>query len=512
MSETSAKRPRLSVAMIVRNAADSLAETLDSIVSLADEIVLLDTGSTDGTKQIAQQYELNWHEQPWQDSFSIARNRCLENVTGDWVLWLDAGERLSSEDAIELRDFLNTKADTDHAYMMMIKVPSAAGNIAGEQIGQVRLVPNRPGIKFTGRVREQLTNSLAENNIPIEGLLARILRGSRDNETDVKIRKAQRNIHLVGLEMKDSGELPHLLNALAEAHQVLGNKNGAIDFYQQSLGKSDRESPEMLEAFYGLLTAMDDEQDRQPQVAVCMEALAVYPMDAQLLCAMGGYLQGHNRLDLASRSYRLACSNGKSHPQVWNLDGIEEIAAACLSLALQLQGQDDEAQQVLEEALTKSPTSYRLRRHLLELHVKHGRRDEALAQLENFTAADVPHIEAMRSAIRGACLATQENWIVAKSYLQTAYDAGCRDAFCQRWLIVTLLSMGESEQALEVIEKWKSVDPSNPELNQLLAALSGPTEVEQSDVSRHLRVDTAGQEPASHSAAASAGSSQPTSS
>ena len=85
-------RPRLSVAMIVRDEQEVLATSIDSVRPIADEIVVLDTGSTDQTVTIAKRLGAVVGQAAWDDDFSAARNRCLEQVTGDWVLWLDAGE------------------------------------------------------------------------------------------------------------------------------------------------------------------------------------------------------------------------------------------------------------------------------------------------------------------------------------------------------------------------------------------------------------------------------------
>ena len=94
MTDQQTSRPRLSVAMIVRDAEQLLRETLDSVREIADEIVVCDTQSADKTVEIAARLATRVVQCPWTDDFSAARNACLEHVTGDWVLWLDAGERL----------------------------------------------------------------------------------------------------------------------------------------------------------------------------------------------------------------------------------------------------------------------------------------------------------------------------------------------------------------------------------------------------------------------------------
>jgi tetratricopeptide (TPR) repeat protein len=89
--------PTLSLCMIVRDEAGNLADCLDSVVGFVDELVILDTGSTDRTVEIALEYGAKVPRFVWCDDFSLARNASLQYVTGDWVLVLDADERLTAE-------------------------------------------------------------------------------------------------------------------------------------------------------------------------------------------------------------------------------------------------------------------------------------------------------------------------------------------------------------------------------------------------------------------------------
>ena len=202
---------------------------------------------------------------------------------------------------------------------------------------------------------------------------------------------------------------------------------------------------------------------------MCLEALEKFPFDAQLLCAMGGYMQAEGRLELSAQAYRTAVDFGQIDPHTWHVPDIHEIATICLSLTFQLRGDDVEARRVLDDLLAKRPDAQRVRRHLIDLHVRHDRRPEALAELDRLPA-DTPHREALRSAIRGACLAAKRNWTPAAAYLQTAYSAGCRDVLCLRWLAVTLISTGQNAAALPVLKAWQAVDPQGAVASGLLAA------------------------------------------
>jgi tetratricopeptide (TPR) repeat protein len=186
---------------------------------------------------------------------------------------------------------------------------------------------------------------------------------------------------------------------------------------------------------------------------------------------MGSYLQNRSQLELAARSFRVAMEHGQINLETWHLADIDEMAASCLSLTLQLQKKDDEAVQVLETVLSGDNRSPRLCRQLLNLYAKHAREQEALALVERLPMGREQQ-GPMREAVRGAVRSAKQDWTAALGYLQSAYVAGCHDPFCLRWLAVTLLSNGEIAAALPVLQHWRQVEPGNAELAMYLKAIA----------------------------------------
>ena len=457
---------QVSVAIIVRDEADALRETIESIQSIAVEIVVLDTGSIDASRGVARELGAQVYDFSWCDDFSAARNACSEHVDGRWILWLDAGETMTAEDSAGLRSFAVAEAIPAKAYAMLVCVPPPSISAAAEQVARLRLVPNRPDLKFVGRVRESLETSLTSAGVPVEGLPYRIHRGQREHHPTRKAERAQRNIRLAELGIKESSPTASLLNCLGDAFQTLNDNERAAQFFEHAVNAADAMSPDMLEAYYGLLTSLDCDSKRQMQLEAAVKANESFPLDAQLLCAMGGYLQTAGRTDVATQCYETAYRYGQINPAVWHVPEVREIAAICYSITLQLTDQLDLAESVLTEALDTDARSGRVGRHLIELLVKRGKRDEALEQVRCLPN-DTPHREPLRSAVRGACLAVKGNWITAKAYLKTAYNAGSRDPICLRWLAITLLSSGEQGEALEIIEQWRQAEPQNAEAVKL---------------------------------------------
>lgn len=93
--------------MIVKNEEELLPHCLNSIKNAVDEMIIVDTGSTDDTVAIAKNFGAKVYHHPWNNSFSEARNYCLKYASGDWILQIDADEELEQADIPELRRAIN---------------------------------------------------------------------------------------------------------------------------------------------------------------------------------------------------------------------------------------------------------------------------------------------------------------------------------------------------------------------------------------------------------------------
>ncbi|MEZ6036277.1 MAG: glycosyltransferase [Planctomycetota bacterium] len=164
------RKPRISLCMIARNEERFLDGCLQRAKDAFDELILVDTGSTDRTVAIAESYGAKVLYQNWQDDFSKPRNLGLEAATGDWILVLDADEFLQPGACERIRELVEDPK-TLGVHMRFV---NDYGN--GKTIGvmMVRLFRNLPGIHYQNIIHEQVTPSLQAIGEP-KGL---ILRGS----------------------------------------------------------------------------------------------------------------------------------------------------------------------------------------------------------------------------------------------------------------------------------------------------------------------------------------------
>ena len=89
------KALKLSLCMIVKNEQEDLPKCLEAVKKFVDEIIIMDTGSTDKTKEVAKKFTKNVFDFKWKNDFAAARNESLKHATGDWILCLDADEVIS---------------------------------------------------------------------------------------------------------------------------------------------------------------------------------------------------------------------------------------------------------------------------------------------------------------------------------------------------------------------------------------------------------------------------------
>jgi Tfp pilus assembly protein PilF len=165
--------------MIVKNEESRLRECLEAIRVVADEIVVADTGSTDGTLAVARNFGAETFEIPWRNDFAEARNETIRRAKGDWLLHLDADEVVDSCGAKRIREIVNgdgfgadaievVLANYSNDFLAWRWTPVSAGNdmargyVGYIAIGLLRLFRNNCGFEYREAVHENITESVRE--------------------------------------------------------------------------------------------------------------------------------------------------------------------------------------------------------------------------------------------------------------------------------------------------------------------------------------------------------------
>ncbi|MFH1278940.1 MAG: glycosyltransferase [Candidatus Eisenbacteria bacterium] len=242
---------RLSVCLIVRNEEERLPGALESVRSAADEIVVVDTGSEDRTIEIARGAGGVVIERPWTGDFSAARNEGLGAAGGDWVLSLDADERLGAGQEKTLRRLLEGEAD---AWFVRIRSPLAGGRIYEHRYP--RLFRNRPAHRFRGRVHEQIIPALAEAGARVRHGNLLIEHEGYAVERRFAEEKLRRNLRLLLEDHEDRPEDSLVLFHLGETHSLLGDPGKAVECYRKALRASGLPAEQGSAARLGIAAAL----------------------------------------------------------------------------------------------------------------------------------------------------------------------------------------------------------------------------------------------------------------
>ncbi len=173
------KPSTLSLCMIARDEEKTIGTALDSVSGIVDEIVVLDTGSSDRTGEIAGAYGARVIESHWQDDFSAARNEALREARGDYILFLDADEYIDPGDRLGLALLKQLlPQDRDTVYRVTVKADeklqelsvSLLNNLMKEQYvsHQVRVFPRTDRLFFAGPAFESLDSSLGNTGMKVK--------------------------------------------------------------------------------------------------------------------------------------------------------------------------------------------------------------------------------------------------------------------------------------------------------------------------------------------------------
>ncbi|MGI6386020.1 MAG: tetratricopeptide repeat protein [Desulfomonilia bacterium] len=194
------KRPTLGVVMIVKNEEERLPLILTDIQGAVDEIVVVDTGSRDRSVEIARSYGAKTGFSAWCNDFSAARNESIRLAGSDYLLWLDADDRIRAEDREKIRELKKSlRPARDRGYLLRIMVQ---GNDDSDTVAlQPRIFPNREGIVFEGRIHEQILPSMERSGVVLEKVDITI-EHSGYHSPEVIREKAERNLKIL---MDESG-------------------------------------------------------------------------------------------------------------------------------------------------------------------------------------------------------------------------------------------------------------------------------------------------------------------
>ncbi|WP_448382092.1 tetratricopeptide repeat protein [Desulfosoma sp.] len=226
----------LSVCMIVKNEAANIGDVLESVRPFADEIVVVDTGSTDETVHLAKRYTPYVYTYPWHDDFAAARNFSLDKAHGAYCLWLDADDRVDSFNAAKINTL---KRHFDGRKAFAFELQDFRNGTFFRSLMQVRCLPNRKDVRFRGRVHERIDWESVEETLSLVDVDIVISHHGYDNPALLG-KKIARNIRLLEMERRAGREDPTLHYYLAAAYSHLGDATRAVEHMSRVIDLLER--------------------------------------------------------------------------------------------------------------------------------------------------------------------------------------------------------------------------------------------------------------------------------
>lgn len=237
----------ISLCMIVRDEAATLAHTLESVQGIVDEIVVVDTGSVDDTVAIAQTYGAKVHHFDWVNDFAAARNESLRHAVGDWVLVLDADEVLLPNTAQVLQALDQGQALGDVSAEAVLAVNLLRLELGAAQAPYTlltRFFRRRPGIDFNRPYHETVDDSIAalqqqEPHWQVITLAEVALHHTGyDPEVVIQRKKVDRARTTMESYLADHPDDGHLLNKLAALYVESDQPEVALPLLNRALSQS----------------------------------------------------------------------------------------------------------------------------------------------------------------------------------------------------------------------------------------------------------------------------------
>ena len=438
--------------MIVRDEEATLPDCLESVLrgprpgpeGLVDEVVIVDTGSTDDTIAVARGFGARVLEEPWRKDFAAARNVSLEAATGDWILWLDADERLArprdaAAFAARKRALLDhLRASPCAAWFIPVVNRTPRGNYT---IRGHRLFRRLPGLRFTGRIHEQLTPALKRlglkaGHLP-EAAGITIEHLGYDLDEAALERKWRRNLELLRLQTAALPGDAFVRFNLAQTLMLLGETALAEAELKLALSLGGLPADIRGSIHNNLAECRLKDADAPGALAACRRSLAVAPR--QVTAHMFAY-RAHRALGDDERA----------------LEALDEVLASM-----------ERGQARSDVAIESNPARGDVLRAMGYCLLRLGRAAEARTRLEEAAREEPEHPGG--AAVRARCAVSRGEVGEALSRVDQALALAPDDLTLMDLRAVVLLKRGETAAAAEQMARMLRLRPGDAKLTRRLA-------------------------------------------
>ncbi len=501
--------PTISLCMIVKNEEKFLPRCLESVKGHVDEIIIVDTGSTDSTIEIAKRYNAKIYHHPWENSFSKARNYSLKYATCEWILILDADEEIDKKDAHKLKDVIKENS-VDIIHLPVFNRPVGGKNVSISNSG--RLFKNHLGFCYEGIVHNVLKHSNLAKKANIK-----IYHYGYNQDDEQMEKKFIRTSTLLREQIKDDPENPIPRHYLAiscldrkKNDECIREALEAIRLFKQQ--NSNAQQQQQLLTYYTASVAFFRKKDLDNARVYALKAIDSYADYLDSYCILSSiYLmqKEHNKCIEASKKYlkllRTIESNptkaldipyNNLHQHVWQAhsrmaiayyeqgqehEGIQSLknAISCtdnkwdpylvIGKHFLEQGNLKPAEKFFRDGLKNNPNNRSIQYYIAETYEKSGEPDKAMTHLKKILEHYPDETSAQYRA--GLLLLEKNQFSEAINMFQSVINKDQQHIDALFNLGITLERIGKIAQAKDTYNKALKAKPENAEVLVRLGSL-----------------------------------------
>ena len=321
------RQKSVSLCIIAKDEEAAIGRCLASVKNLVDEIILVDTGSTDKTCGIAAAHGAKVIPFTWDNDFSRARNFSLSYANSDWILLLDADEELLPASREPFIEFINT-SPFDGCHFSMHNLLNHQGEFTVHEA--FRLLRNNGSYHFRGAIHEQIVR---KDGLPSPGAFtsdSRIIVNHYGYLEEIVAAKKKRDRNIPILE-KEIAQDPHnafTLFNLGNEYLAQNQTEEAYRYYRQAYGRMDVNQAYAPHLYYRMILCLKASKAYTQAIKLCDEALGIYPKCTDILYMKGRIYVDTNALFPAEACFLKCLEIGEPPGSLKFLNGCGNFRAA----------------------------------------------------------------------------------------------------------------------------------------------------------------------------------------
>jgi GT2 family glycosyltransferase/tetratricopeptide (TPR) repeat protein len=306
-------QPTISCCIIARDNERTIRACISSVKPWVDEVIVVDTGSTDATPDICRELGCRVYHMTWPDSFAEARNESLKYATSEWIFVIDTDDVLDDANGRLMHQLLDNAPPEVMAYIGRVLCPGAGpdGHLDVTAVDQVKLFRNRPDLRYEFRIHEQVLPSIRRIGGAIAFSDLNVVHSGADRTPEGYRRKLRRDLRLLKMELAERPGCPFTLFNLGMTYSDAKKYRRGVHWLRASIAASQPGDSHLRKA-YALLASSLFQLGRYDEAAEAIrQGRELYPNDTELLFREGLYFQNGGCYRQAARSYQAALSTNE---------------------------------------------------------------------------------------------------------------------------------------------------------------------------------------------------------